>query len=91
MPDNLDATVLFPFAIPVMKFEPVGGEEIAQTVPFDLRVVIARDENHVALFSETGDEREKFAGGCFIVNEIAQQDQSRGVIIVQQLAQSSLD
>jgi hypothetical protein len=30
MPDDLDATILFPFAIAVMKFEPVGGEGIAQ-------------------------------------------------------------
>ena len=55
MPDNLDATILFPFAIAVMEFESVRGEEIAQAVPFDLRVVIAGDENNVALFSETRD------------------------------------
>jgi hypothetical protein len=30
MPDDLDAAISFPFAIAVMKFEPVRGEEIAQ-------------------------------------------------------------
>jgi hypothetical protein len=55
MPNDLDATIFFPFAIAVMEFEPVRGEEIAQTVTFDLRVVISGDENYVALFSETRD------------------------------------
>ena len=30
MPDDLDATILFPFTIAVMKFEAVRGEEIAE-------------------------------------------------------------
>ena len=30
MPDDLDATILFPFAIAVMKLEPIRGEGIAQ-------------------------------------------------------------
>ena len=30
MPDDLDATILFPVAIAVMKFEPLRGQEIAQ-------------------------------------------------------------
>jgi len=30
MPDDLDATILLPFAIAVVEFEPVGGEGIAQ-------------------------------------------------------------
>jgi len=55
MPDNLDATILFPFAIAVMEFEPVRGEGIAQVGTFDLSVVIAGDENYVALFSKTRD------------------------------------
>jgi len=57
MPDDLDATILFPFAIAVMKFEPVRGEGIAQvrSKASDLRVVIASDENYVALFSKTRD------------------------------------
>ena len=55
MSNDLDATILFPFAIAVMEFELVRSEEIAQVVTFDLRVVIASDENYVALFSETRD------------------------------------
>ncbi len=30
MPDDLDAIILVPFAIAVMKFEPVRGKGIAQ-------------------------------------------------------------
>ena len=55
MPDDLDATILFPFAIPVMEFEPVRGKGIAQVGMFDLSVVIAGNENYIALFSETRD------------------------------------
>ena len=55
MPDDLDATISFPFAIPVMEFESVRGKGIAQVGTFDLSVVIAGDENYVALFSKTRD------------------------------------
>ena len=55
MPDDLDAPILFPFAIAVMEFEPVRSEGIAQirSEAFDLGVVIAGEKNYVALFSET--------------------------------------
>ena len=55
MPDDLDATILFPFAIAVIEFEPVRSEGIAQvrSKAFDLSVVIAGEKNYVALFSET--------------------------------------
>ena len=55
MPDDLDAPILLSFAIAVMEFEPVRGEGIAQVGTFDLSVVIAGDENYVALFSKTRD------------------------------------
>ena len=57
MPDDLDATILFPFAIAVMEFEPVRSEGIAQvrSKAFDLSVVIAGEKNYVALFSQTRD------------------------------------
>ena len=57
MPDDLDAPILLSFAIAVMEFEPVRGEGIAQvrSKASDLRVVIASDENYVALFSKTRD------------------------------------
>jgi hypothetical protein len=55
MPNDLDTTILFPFAIAVMEFEPVSNERIAQVGTFDSSVVIAGDENYVALFSETRD------------------------------------
>ena len=57
MPDDLDTTIAFPFAIAVMEFEPVRDEGIAQVSSkrLDLSVVIAGDENYVTLFSETGD------------------------------------
>ena len=74
MPDDLDAPILLSFAIAVMEFEPVRDEEIAQAVTFDLRVVIAGDENYVALFSEPRDQREEFVRPGFIMNKIAQQD-----------------
>ena len=93
MPNDLDATILFPFAIAVIEFEPVRSEGIAQirSEAFDLSVVIAGEKNYVALFSETRHEGEEFAGAAFIVNEIAQQNQGGGMIIVKQLAQSGLN
>ena len=74
MPDDLDAPILFPFAIAVMEFEPIRSEGIAQVrcKAFDLSVVIAGEKNYVALFSQTRDQREEFAGAVFIMNEIAQ-------------------
>ena len=91
MPDDLNATILFPFAIPVMEFEAVRSKGITQVGTFDLSVVITCDENYVTVFSETRDYREEFVGCGFIVNKIAQQNQSRGVIIAHQLAQPDLD
>ena len=55
MPDDLNATILFPFAIAVMEFEAVRSKGITQVGTFDLSVVIAGDENYLALLSETGD------------------------------------
>ena len=93
MSDDLDAAISFPFAIAVMEFEPVRSEGIAQvrSKAFDLSVVIAGKKNYVALFSQTRHEGEEFAGAAFIVNEIAQQNQGGGMIIVKQLAQSGLN
>ena len=93
MPDDLDAPILLSFAIAVMEFEPVRSEGIAQvrSKAFDLSVVIAGEKNYVALFSQTRDEREEFAGAVFIMNKIAQQNQGGGMIIAQQLAQPAFD
>ena len=57
MPDDLDATILFPFAITVIEFEPVRSEGIAQvrSQAFDLSVVITGKKNYLALFSQTRD------------------------------------
>ena len=88
MPNDLDATILFPFAIAVMEFEPVRSEGIAQVrcKAFDLSVVITGEKNYVALFSQTRNQREEFAGAVFVMNEITQQNQGGGMIIPQQLA-----
>src|SRR5438874_321269 len=47
MPDDLDATILFPSAIAVMEFEPVRGERIAQIEikRLELRVPTPRAES----------------------------------------------
>ena len=57
MPDDLDAPILFPFAIAVMEFEPIRSEGIAQvrSQAFDLSVVITGKKNYLALFSQTRD------------------------------------
>ena len=93
MPDDLDAPILLSFAIAVMEFESIRGEGIAQVRPkaFDLSVVIAGEENYVALFSQTRDQGEEFARAVFIMNEIAQQNEGRRMVIVKQLAQSGFD
>ena len=93
MPNDLDATILFTFTIAMMEFEPVRSEGIAEvrSKAFDLSVVIAGEKNYVALFAQTRNQREEFAGAVFIMNEIAQQNQGGGTIIVEQLAQSGLD
>ena len=93
MSDDLDATILLPFAITVMEFEPIRGEGIAQVrcKAFDLSVVVAGEKNYVALLAQTRDQREEFAGAVFIMNEIAQQNQGGRMIIVKQLAQSGFD
>jgi hypothetical protein len=57
MPDDLDTTILFPCAIAVMELELVRDEGIAQVdiKTFDLSVMIAGEENYIALFPETYD------------------------------------
>ena len=53
MPDDLDAPILFPFAIAVMEFEPIRSEGIAEvgSQAFDLSVVITGKKNYVSLYS----------------------------------------
>ena len=93
MPDDLDAPILLSFAIAVMEFEPIRSEGIAQVrgKAFDLSVVVAGEKNYVALLAQTRNQREEFAGAVFVMNEITQQNQGGGMIIVKQLAQSGLD
>jgi len=49
MPDDLDAPILFPFAIAVMEFEPIRSEGIAEvgSQAFDLSVVITGKKNYL--------------------------------------------
>ena len=93
MSDDLDATILLPFAITVMEFEPVRGEGIAQVrcKAFDLSVVVAGEKNYVALLAHTRNQRAELAGAVFVMNEITQQNQGGGMIIAQQLAQTAFD
>jgi hypothetical protein len=92
MPDDLDSIRRLDDAMPMMKIEALGFPRVEQlNLAAQLSVVVPRNHNRLAKTLDPFQQLTSFNGSISIVHEIAENDQTAGPVLIEQLQQSLRD